>query len=123
MISGMPRSKEVNAEIDRIIEVIFFYFTERDTNGIPPSIGGLQSHLFPSKKRAEHPSDAGTHCSVVPFTIVRQATETFSSELTDLTGVPHFSGALVFFYHFFQPRNNRAWLRFHILTVVLWGLW
>ena len=50
MISGLPRSKEVNAEIDRIIEVIFFYFTEGDTNGIPPSIGGLQSHLFPSKK-------------------------------------------------------------------------
>jgi len=49
MISGLPRSKEVNAEVDRTIEVIFFYFTRTEAHSPQPSINGLRQHLFPQQ--------------------------------------------------------------------------
>ena len=49
MISGLPRSKEVNAEIDRTIEVIFSYFTRTEAHSPQPSIHGLRQHLFPQQ--------------------------------------------------------------------------
>lgn len=50
MVAGLPRSEEVNREIDRLIEVIFFYFRGNNSAAATePSIDGLRLQLFPNR--------------------------------------------------------------------------
>ena len=58
MMIGSPNSDTINQSIDQWVGKIILYYTTLVSSGQPPSISGLQSHLFPNRRtttRAKSP--------------------------------------------------------------------
>jgi hypothetical protein len=53
MIPGTPRAEEINAEIDRYLQaIIFFYSSSRTADAEQPTLEGLKATLFPARVHA-----------------------------------------------------------------------
>jgi hypothetical protein len=58
MMIGSHNSDTINQSIDQWVGKVILYYTDPVSSGQPPSISGLQSHLFPNKRtitRAKSP--------------------------------------------------------------------